>query len=287
MNASMLFVPGTAEDKFRKAAAGEAGALILDLEDSVRPADKDAARAAVVRMLAGRRGGPQLWVRVNPASSGLQLKDLAAIVPERPYGIVLPKCAGRASLEPVSHYLDALETAAGVEQGATRILAIATETAASMFRLGEFAGVTPRLWGLAWGGEDLGADVGALSNADPASGGYTEPFRLARSLCLFAAAAAGVRAVDTVCVALHDDARVRQESELALRDGFVAKMAIHPAQLAPIHQGFTPSAERIDWARRVIAAFEASPGRGALQLDGQMIDEPHAKLARRLLGSAA
>lgn len=285
MTASLLFVPGIAPDKFRKAQAGGAHALILDLEDSVPAGSKDEARSNVVDMLGAKTPDQQLWVRVNPASTGLLLKDLAAIVPAQPYGIVLPKCAGRESLVPVGNYLDALEVSAGVPQGQTKILAIATETAASMFRLGDYVGVTPRLWGLTWGGEDLGADIGASSNSE--GGLFTEPFRLARSLCLFGAHAAGVRAIDTVTVSVRDQDRLQRESVEAFRDGFTGKMAIHPAQVAPINAAFAYSPEQVDWARRVLAAFASNPGKGALQMDGQMIDEPHAKLARRILGAGA
>ncbi|MET4576243.1 HpcH/HpaI aldolase/citrate lyase family protein [Ottowia thiooxydans] len=285
MSSSLLFVPGTDAGKFGKALASKASALILDLEDSVRPAEKGAARAQVADWVAQARPEQPLWVRVNPESSGLLLEDLAAIVKTRPFGIVLPKCCGRDSLQPVVHYLDAFEAAANIERGSTRILAIVTETAASMFRLGEFAGATPRLWGITWGAEDLGADVGSLENADDA--GYTEPFRLARSLCLFGAASAGVHAIDTVCVALRDDERILQESRLAFRDGFTGKLAIHPAQLKPIHAGFVASAKQQDWAARVVAGFEGSPAQGALQLDGKMLDQPHLRLARRILGGAS
>jgi citrate lyase subunit beta/citryl-CoA lyase len=282
MTASMLFVPGDAPDKFAKAQRGSAHALILDLEDSVPAGSKAQARQNVAGMLGHKTPNQQLWVRVNPAESGLLLQDLAAVVPHQPYGIVLPKCCGRESLMPVVHYLDALETAAGIAQGQTKILPIATETAASLFRLADYAGATARLWGLAWGGEDLSADIGALSNS--AGNAFTEPFRLARSLCLMAAAAAGVRAFDTVTVAVKDTERVSREAQEAFRDGFSGKMAIHPAQVEPINTAFTYSPEKVDWARRVLALFAANPDKRALQMDGQMIDEPHAKLARRILG---
>ncbi|OWT60074.1 HpcH/HpaI aldolase/citrate lyase family protein [Candidimonas nitroreducens] len=281
MSASMLFVPASSPEKFAKACNGDAHALILDLEDSVPPDGKDQARGNVIQMLRSKASSQQLWVRVNPAESGLLLQDLAAVVPHAPYGIVLPKCCGRDSLFPVACYLDALEAAAGIAIGQTRILAIATETAASLFRLADYAGVTARLWGLAWGGEDLGADMGVINNSE--SGVYTDPFRLARSLCVLGAAAAGVRAIDTVTVALKDIERVRREALAAFRDGFSGKMAIHPAQIEAINQAFTFSPEKIEWARRVLAAFAQNPGQRALQLDGQMIDEPHAKQARRIL----
>jgi len=278
---SLLFVPGNRPERCLKAQASGAGAVILDLEDSVPPAAKAQAREAVGQMLQAQPAHQAGWVRVNPAASGLLLQDLAAVVPGRPFGIVLPKCCGRAALEPVSLQLDALEVAFGVPQGSIKILAIATETGASMFHLGELAGVTSRLWGITWGAEDLAADIGALANR--ASGRVTEPYRLARSLCLYAAAAAGVHAIDTVSVAINAPEAVRDEAQEALRDGFVAKMAIHPSQLAPIHEAMTYSAEQRQWAERVVAAFAAQPGVGALQLDGQMIDMPHLRLARRML----
>lgn len=285
MNASMLFVPATAPDRYRKAQSGAAGALILDLEDSVPAGNKDAARHNVTEMLTAQPAHQQIWVRVNPASTGLLLQDVAAVVPGRPFGILLPKCCGRESLLPVCHYLDALETAEGIPLGQTKILAIATETGASMFRLGEFAGSPARLWGLTWGGEDLGAELGAIGNKE--GGRYTEPYRLARSLCLYAAAAAGVRAIDTVSVAIHEPDQVRAESAEAFRDGFVGKMAIHPNQLAPINETFRYSDQQVDWAKRVVAALGGQRGNGAMQLDGQMIDEPHLKMARRMLGEGA
>lgn len=284
MTASMLFVPASVPEKFAKAQRGGAHALILDLEDSVPPEGKEQARQNVVRMLGSKTSGQQLWVRVNSAGSGLLLQDLAAVVPNEPYGIVLPKCCGRDSLFPLACYLDALEVSAGIAPGQTKILAIATETAASLFRLAEYAGVTPRLWGLAWGGEDLGADMGVISNSE--GGFYTEPFRLARSLCVLGAAAAGVRAIDAVTVSVKDTERVGREAQAAFRDGFSGKLAIHPAQIEPINEAFTYSPERVDWARRVLAAFAANPGKRALQIDGQMIDEPHAKQARRILDAA-
>ncbi|OVZ55388.1 CoA ester lyase [Pigmentiphaga sp. NML080357] len=279
---SMLFVPGDSPRKFDKAAASSADALILDLEDSVAPDAKPAARDTVRGMLDRPPAGKQLWVRINALDSGVALEDLAAVVPGRPFGIVLPKCAGRADLQRAAHYLDACEAMAGLPAGDVRILAIATETARSLFGLHDYAGATPRLWGLSWGAEDLAADVGAQANR--AAGRYTEPFRLARSLCLMAAAAAGVRAVDTVCVDLDAPEVLAEETREAVRDGFVGKLAIHPRHVDAINALMSPDAAMLQWARAVVAAFDAHPGAGALNLDGKMIDRPHLRLARRLLG---
>ena len=194
---------------------------------------------------------------------------------------MLPKCGGRDDLRQLSHYLAAFEAAGHAEQGATRILAIVTETAQSLFGLHDYRDATPRLWGLSWGAEDLAADVGALRNR--AAGRYAEPFRLARSLCLMAAAAAGVRAVDTVCVDLDAPEVLADESREAFHDGFVAKMAVHPRHIAAINLALTPDDSQLRWARAVIAAFAETPAAGALRLDGKMIDRPHLRLARRLL----
>lgn len=284
MNGSMLFVPASSPEKYRKALESQASAIILDLEDSVAPGAKAAARQNLAEMLAAPRVKP-VWVRVNALATGLLLDDLVAAVRSHVHGIVVPKCCGRDTLLPVSHYLDALESAEGIRGGQTKILAIATETAQALFRTGEYGGCTPRLWGLAWGAEDLSADVGSLTNKDDQA--YTEPYRLARSLCLYAAAAAGVLAIDAVCVSLGDTTLVRREAQDAFRDGFAAKMAIHPAQLAPINEAFTPSAAQKEWAARVVAAFDANPEMGALSLDGQMIDVPHLRQANRILKQGA
>ena len=284
MRASMLFVPANRPERYLKAQAGAAGALILDLEDSVPPQGKDEARANLAAMLAAQPAHQQVWVRVNPAASGLLLKDLAAVVPGKPFGILLPKCSGRESLMPVCHQLDALEVAFGVPLGHTKILCIATETGGSMFHLGELAGASPRVWGITWGGEDLAGVLSPVANRQ--GGRYTEPSPLARSLCLYAAAAAGVRAIDTVSVDINDPEGVRAEAAEAMRDGFVGKMAIHPSQLEPINETFRYGPQQKAWAQRVVEAFEAQPGQGALQLDGQMIDMPHLRLARRILEGA-
>jgi citrate lyase subunit beta / citryl-CoA lyase len=279
---SYLFVPGDSERKFAKAIEGDADGLILDLEDSVAANMKVSSRAIVNGMLAAGRARKQLWVRMNALDTEWAIGDLAAVVNARPFGIVAPKLSGGEDLRTVSNYLDAFETAAGVPLGTTKVMVIATEVGRAMFGLGTYANVTPRLWGISWGAEDLAADLGASANR--VGHQLTEPYRLARNLCLYAAAAAGVRALDTVCVELDDLAVVRAESIEARRDGFVGKIAIHPKHITPINEAFTPSAEDVAWARKIVAAFEANPGVGAFRLEGKMIDRPHLRAARRTLG---
>lgn len=279
---SLLFVPGLSAKMFAKAAASDADALVLDLEDSV-PADSKAQACVSVRaMLEQGAAGKQLWVRINALDTGRTLDDLAAVVGARPFGVLVPKSRGPADLLQIAHYLDALETAAKVPVGVTRILLIATELGAALFDLGRYGGVTPRLWGLTWGAEDLAADIGARINR--VEGRYTEPFRLARSLVLHAGAAAGVPVYDTVCVDLDDPKILQAECEEARRDGFAGKLSIHPRHIAAINAAFTASEEELAWSRAVVAAFEGNPSSGALRLEGKMIDRPHLRLARRLLG---
>jgi len=279
---SFLFVPADSERKLAKGLESGADALILDLEDSVAAANRPTARRQA-REFLDAHGSDKIarYVRINPLKSGMALDDLAATVAGKPDGILLPKCTPE-DVRTVDHYLSAFETAAGNKAGAIRIVAIATETAQAVFELGNYAGSSARLEAITWGAEDLSADIGG--NNRTADGAYDGPYRLARSLCLLAASAAGVAALDTIYTDFRDPEGLRAEAAAARRSGFVGKMAIHPAQLATINEVFQASAEERAWAERVIAAFAANPDSGALALDGKMIDKPHLVLARRLLG---
>jgi citrate lyase subunit beta/citryl-CoA lyase len=281
---SLLFVPGDDERKIAKGLGSTADALILDLEDAVAPARKGAAREICAKALQSANTTKKLFVRVNALDTGQTPADLAAVMPGRPYGIVLPKCRGSDDARLVGQYLSTLEAREGIESGATRILPIATENGASMFGLGSYAGIE-RLCGIFWGGEDLAADLGAVANRD-GHGRYTAPYQLARALTLFAAAAAGVIAIDAVYTNFRDLEGLKAEAADALRDGFSAKSAIHPDQVEPINAAFTPSAADVAWAKRVLAAFDASPGAGVASLEGKMLDRPHYKAAQRVLARA-
>lgn len=275
---SLLFVPGDRPDRMEKALASGADALILDLEDAVAHGQKDAARTAIGEFLLKDRQIP-LFVRVNPLDSGMTDDDLAAVLPGKPDGIVLPKAEGGASLKEMDSKLDW----AGAKDAV--ILPIATETAAAMFQLGSYGGVTKRLIGLTWGAEDLPAAIDAATSRE-ADGSYTAPYQLARSLTLFGAHAAGVQAIETVYPAFKDVDGLAAYAARGRRDGFTGMMAIHPAQVPVINAAFTPSAEEIAHARAVIAAFAASPDAGALSLDGKMIDRPHLVQAERIVAQA-
>ena len=274
---SLLFVPGDRPDRMEKALAAGADALILDLEDAVAPAAKPEARRHVAEFLDAH-GTSRLWVRINPLDAADCERDLAAVLPAHPDGIVLPKADGGASVNELARRL--------TERGnvSSQILAIATETPAAIFQLGTYGGAK-RLAGLTWGAEDLPAAIGAATSREE-DGGYTPPYELARSLCLFGAAAAGVAPIETVYPAFRDLDGLAAYAARARRDGFTGMMAIHPAQVPVINAAFTPSEAEVAHARSVVAAFEAHPGAGALSLDGRMIDRPHLIQAQRLIAVA-
>jgi citrate lyase subunit beta/citryl-CoA lyase len=273
---SLLFVPGDRPERMEKALGAGADAVILDLEDSVAAERKGGARRAVAQFLESRSTAP-LWVRINPLDSGESDKDLAAVLPCHPDGIVLPKAEGGASVAELARRL--------TERGnaTAKILAIATETPAAIFQLGTYGG-SKRLAGLTWGAEDLPAAVGAATSRET-DGSFTPPYELARSLCLFGAAAAGVAPIETVFPDFRNLDALAAYAATARRDGFTGMMAIHPAQVPVNNAAFTPSEAEVAHARAVVAAFEANPGAGALSLEGKMIDRPHLVQAQRILAA--
>lgn len=288
MYRSLLFVPGDSARKLAKSETVAPDVVILDLEDAVAAENRPAARALVRDYLAASAGKRRaaLFVRINPLSTPDALADLAAVMPGRPDGIVQPKAGSPDEARQLGFYLDAFEAEHGIASGATRILPVATEVPEALFALGGYDKVGPRLCALTWGAEDLSAAIGAMGNKDD-DGGWSQPFALARSLCLFAAAAAKVAALDTLHADFRDPDGLAAACRRARRDGFSGKIAIHPDQVAVINRAFTPSAEEVEHARRVVALFEANPGAGTLGLDGQMLDMPHLVQARKTLALAA
>lgn len=283
---SLLFVPAHDERKLAKGLSSGADALIIDLEDAVPEAEKPRARGICAEFVRAQRGRMKLFVRINALSTPHAAADLEAVVASMPYGLMLPKCEGGADVAVLSAQISKLESRHGIADGTIRILPIATETAAGLLAMQSYAKTAgARLCALMWGGEDLAADIGAMSNKN-AQGRYTAPYELARSLTLLAATAAQVAAVDAVYTNFRDAEGLKAEASEAARDGFGAKAAIHPDQIAVIHEVFTPSEAQVGWARRVIEAFDAAPGSGALALDGQMLDRPHYRSAQRLLARA-
>lgn len=281
---SWLFAPGDSDKKMGKAIASEADIALLDLEDSVTPENKADARQRTADAIAHAPDRSRVWVRVNPLSGDWTEGDLDAIIPAAPGGIFLPKAEGGHDVERLDQLITAREQAAGIEPGSTKVAALVTETAAAMFTTGTYDGA-PRLMAMSWGAEDLSSELGAREQRGP-DGEYSHVFEMARSLCLLGAVKAGVAPIETVQPEFRDLDKLAERARRVRAQGFRGMLAIHPAQVAPINQAFTPSAQELAHARAIVQAFAENPGAGVLQLDGNMIDRPHLALAERLLAEA-
>lgn len=271
---SWLFVPADSEKKITRALDSDADAIIFDLEDSVAPAMKKVARD-LLRNLLKRSGGPEWWVRINPLASEFIRDDLKLLGVADLHGIVLPKAENGTDITQLAH-----------RTGNIPIHAIVTETAASLFGLLSYRDPKSPLAAMSWGAEDLSAALGAASKYDE-SGELSFTYKLARSLCLAGAVAAGVQAVDGVFANFRDEDGLREEAAAARREGFTGKLAIHPTQVPIINAAFTPSDEEVRHAEEIVAAFEAQPDAGVLSIGGKMVDRPHLVQARRVLERAA
>ena len=271
---SWLFVPADSDKKVIKALDSEADAIIFDLEDSVAP-DRKAAAREILKNLPKRSGGPQWWVRINPLRTDDHRKDLDVIGKADVHGIVLPKAESGGDVVELGH-----------RTGNIPIHAIVTETPASLFGLLSYHDPKSSLVAMSWGAEDLSAALGASSKYD-VDGSLSFTYRMARSLCLAGAVAAGVQPVDGVFADFRDEDGLIAEATAAAREGFTGKLAIHPVQVGPINAAFTPSADQVAHAEAIVAAFEAQPGAGVLSVDGKMVDLPHLTQARRVLERAS
>ena len=283
---SWLFAPGDSGKKMARAVQSDADVVLLDLEDSVTLQSKDVARGQVHEFIKSHPGQrARLWVRINPFDGPHTLHDLAAVIPARPGGIMLPKVYGRQDVEKLDHCLSALEVANGIEEGSTPVIVLVTETAEAMFHTGDYKGA-PRIVALTWGAEDLAASIGASSNRNE-SGDYAFTYELARSLTVLGAAAAGVSAIETISADYQDLDALKARAEKVRRDGFRGMLAIHPAQVPVINAAFAPTQAEIDDAQQVVDLFAANPGVGAIGWNGGMLDRPHLARAQRLLQQAS
>lgn len=283
---SWLFAPGDSEKKMGKAVEGTADVVIFDLEDAVATDNKPVARRMIREFLdANPEQRERIFVRVNPLDGPYTLQDLAAVMPGKPGGIMLPKAYGRQDVEALDKYLSALEAANGIEIGSTPVIVLLTEVAESMFHAGDFKGA-PRLVALTWGAEDLADSIGATSNRNP-DGSFAFTYELARSLCLLGAATAGVPAIETIQADFRDLDGLKTRAESVRRSGFRGMLAIHPAQVDVINAAFTPGDDEIAEAREIVALFEANPGAGTIGWKGGMLDRPHLSRAQQLLAQVA
>jgi len=287
---SWLFVPGDSEKKLGKAMTTGAHAIIVDLEDAVAQGAKPQARALARDWLSAHRqhvteNRPVArWVRINAIDTGMWRDDLAVVMAGAPDGVMLPKCEGPEQIRMLAAEIYELEQRNRVANGATRILPLVSETAKSALTIPAYVDAPmPRLAGLTWGAEDLSAVLGASRKRD-AGGAWTDAFRFIRAQCLLTSHAKGVWAIDT----LHDDFRdedgTRRAAQAAKADGFTGMLAIHPSQVQIINTAFAPTAAELTEAEAIVALFAASPHAGTLQYNGRMIDQPHLRMARQLLG---
>jgi citrate lyase subunit beta/citryl-CoA lyase len=281
---SWLFAPGDSERKMTKASDSAADIVLLDLEDSVSPENKPAARTAVADFLKTREDKHRIWVRVNPLRSGEIEADLDAIMGAAPGGLFLPKAEGKADVEALDAMLTIREADHGILNRSTHVAALVTETPKAMFHCGDYEGA-PRLIAMSWGAEDLSSALGARVQHQ-ADGSYMPMYEMARNLCLLGAVAAGCAPIETVMPEFRDLDKLRERALMVRGQGYRGMLAIHPAQVDVINEAFTPSAEEIAHARAIVQAFANNPGAGTVGLDGQMLDRPHLALAERLLAEA-
>jgi citrate lyase subunit beta/citryl-CoA lyase len=276
---SLLFVPAIRPRFIEKAPSSGADVVCLDLEDSVPLAEKPAARDAAAAAIAVMpRTGYRLWVRVNGLGTGLTEAELYAVVQPGLDGISLPKVEGPQDIARLSAYLDLLESARGLEAGSIR-LSPWIETAGALLDARAICAASPRLVGAAIGGEDFTAAMGIERTAE---GRELEHVRWQVSL---ACRAAGILAIDTPEPDFSDVARLEADCDRARAMGYRAKWCIHPSQVATVNERFRPSPAEIDWAERVVVAYDAAEaaGIGAVAMDGAMIDKPIIERARKVL----
>ena len=279
---SWLFAPGDSARKSEKAIASEADMVILDLEDAVTQDAKPEARRLVAEALQSAGDGrSRIWVRINPFSSGLVADDLAAVMPARPGGIMLPKAESGSDMAMLDVLLGEHESASGLPSGSTPVHPLVTETAAAMFGTGTYR-AAPRLAAMSWGAEDLADSIGALSNTDHA-GRYRPSYELARSLCLLGAAAAGVPAIETIMGDFRNSDGLKTRAEMVRADGFRGMLAIHPDQVPIINAAFSPGEDEIAQAREIVRLFAENTGAGAIAGPRGMLDRPHLSRAQQLL----
>jgi len=278
---ALLYVPGDDRHKIEKGLTLGVDCICLDMEDGVAAARKAQARSTIAKSLQELDfGKTEKLARINAVGTGLEQQDIQAVLPSHPDGIVIPKLEELAQIQWASGFIEAAELEHGWRLNSIRLV-IDVETAKGILNLREIAS-HPRLDAIIFGGEDFAASVGATRTADAIELLY------AREAVLTAAAAYGLQAIDIVAIDFKDLEAVRREAEFGARLGFTGKQIIHPAQVEPVQTAFTPDAEAIAHARRIVEGFAASQGegKGAFALDGKMIDKPLVSNAEKVLERA-
>jgi citrate lyase subunit beta/citryl-CoA lyase len=279
---SLLFVPGHRARFYEKLAELRPDAVIVDLEDAVPPAEKPLARAMVRERLGGPLfDGLPVFVRVNAVDTPFFHDDVRGVVAAGLDGIVLPKASTAEQLHVANMLLAQAEVRLGLAMGGVRIIPI-VESVMGVLNARELATASPRVLALAFGAEDFSLDLGVERTRDGVETRYP------RAQVALAAHSAGRLAIDTPWTAIDDQEGLLRETREGRQLGYVAKQAIHPSQLPIIHQVFTPADAEVDWARRVVTAYDQAVGQGtgAINLDGKLIDVPMVARARRVLERA-
>jgi len=278
---SLLFVPATGERFVAKAHTRGADVVILDLEDSIPPGEKEAARAALAAAAASvGQAGAEVAVRINRPLD-LAVPDIAAAVMPSVGTLMLPKVMGPEHVRLLSEVVAAREAAQGMPAGHTRFIAV-VETPEALPRLQAIAAADPRVVALGIGAEDLATELEAVPGAD-----LLYHFGM---MVVAAARAAGVQPMGSVgpFADFSDLEGYRASLRRSRALGFSCQACIHPAQVAIVNEEYGPSAAEVERARRLVAAFEAAvaEGKGAVAFEGRMIDLPVVERARRLLARA-
>jgi len=274
-------MPGDDWKKITKSLTLGVDCICMDMEDGVAVNRKAGARATIAKALQELDfGKSEKLARINSVGSGWEKDDIAAVLPVRPDGIVIPKIESLDQIKWGSEIIEAAELRYGWPINSVRML-VGVETAKGILNLREIAS-HPRLDGIIFGGEDFAASVGATRSRDATELLY------ARQAVVVACAAFGLQAIDIVTIDFKNLEVVRAEAEFGARLGYSGKQIIHPAQVEPVQSAFTPNDEAIAYAKRIVESFEASQkeGRGAFALDGKMIDMPLLKNARKVLERA-
>ena len=284
---SIHFVPGASEKMLGKALDTAADSLVLDLEDAVTPERKDDARQVICGWLADVDfRGKERTVRMNPLDSPWGLEDLRATMTSPPDAYVVPKVSELTDLERIDRALSEIEGELGHPEGAVGLILVATETPRGVLNLADFPRC-PRVIALNWGAEDLSAALGATRNRRP-DGSYLDVYRFCRVQTLLSASAGGVQPVDAVHVDIHNLADLEAECREAAWMGFTGKITIHPNQIDIVNAAFTPSAEEVAEAQRLVQAMSDAQAQGlmAISFEGRMVDVPHLQRAKKILARA-
>jgi citrate lyase beta subunit len=279
---ALLYMPGDDRRKIEKATTLGVDCICMDMEDGVAVTRKVEARAVIAQAMKELDfGTSERCIRINSFGSGFEKFDLAAAVATNPDAIVVPKVEAAAQVRSISEYIEVYERSSKMEIGSIRML-VGVETARGILNLKEIAEADRRLEAIIFGAEDFAASVGATRTREGTEVLY------ARSAVVAACAANELQAIDMVYIDFRDVEGLRAEAEQGARLGFSGKQVIHPNQVAAVQEAFTPSAEAIEYAQRVVKTFAASQkeGRGAFALDGKMIDMPLLKNAQNVLDRA-